>query len=57
VLSKSHNCLGAIGCALVCNECLHWYHQCHVSPSHFGHQNSCSKNLIRDSELIIFFFC
>jgi hypothetical protein len=23
VLSKSHNCLGAIGCALVCNECLH----------------------------------
>jgi hypothetical protein len=30
MLSKSHDCLGAIGCVLICNECLHWYRQCHV---------------------------
>jgi hypothetical protein len=23
MLSKTHDCLGAIGCALICNECLH----------------------------------
>jgi hypothetical protein len=23
LLNKSHDCLGAIGCALICNECLH----------------------------------
>jgi hypothetical protein len=31
LLNKSHDCLGAIGCALICNECLHWCLQRHVS--------------------------
>jgi hypothetical protein len=31
LLSRSHDCLGAIGCALICTECLDWCYQCHVS--------------------------
>jgi hypothetical protein len=30
MLSRSHSCLGAMGCALICTECLCWYrvHSC-----------------------------